>query len=148
MTDVITIARDRHTLTVRVPFTVRKRGGRKLVITQEGGDWVPPQPQIDNTLVKALARAFRWKRMFETGKYASLAELAAAEKINASYLCRMLRLTLIAPELVEAFIEGRQPTGLHVDELPALATVMWTEQIASCRDPRMTWLPPSQNWLF
>ena len=64
--------------------------------------------RIDNTLVKALARAFRWRRMLETGSYSTIKELAAAEKINASYLCRVLRLTLLAPNMVEAILAGRQ----------------------------------------
>lgn len=129
MSDAMTIAQDHNTLMVRVPFTVQKRGGRKLVITPEGGDWPPPQPQIDNTLIKAVARAFRWKRMFENSQYASLAELAAVEKINASYLCRMLRLTLLAPAIVEAILDARQPAGLEMDQLPALAMEVWIEQV-------------------
>jgi hypothetical protein len=129
MSDTVTIARDRQTLTVRVPFEVQKRGGRKLVITPDGGDWAPLPPQIDNTLVKALARAFRWKRMFETGNYASLAELAAAEKINASYMCRMLRLTLLAPELVEAILDGRRAASLRLERLLRLAVEAWQFQV-------------------
>ena len=84
---------DGQTLTVRVPLTSRRRGGRKQVVTPEGATWAAPQAQIDSTLVKALARAHRWKRMLESGRYASVTELAEAEKINQSYLCRVLRLT-------------------------------------------------------
>jgi hypothetical protein len=67
-----------------------------------------PRPRIDNALVKALARAHRWQRLLESGECASITELAAAEKIYRSYLCRVLRLTLLAPEVVEAIMEGRQ----------------------------------------
>ena len=73
--------------------------------------------RIDNTLVKALARAFRWQRMLEDGTYATVAELAAAEKINESYVCRVLRLTLLAPDIVEVVLDGRQPTELQMDFL-------------------------------
>ena len=77
------------TLSVRVPFAVRKRGGRKLVITPEGRT-ERPRPRVDSALVKALARANRWQRMLESGESGSITELAAAEKINRSYVCRVL----------------------------------------------------------
>ncbi len=85
-----------QTLTVRVPFVIRKRGGRKLAIAADGSTLAPPQPRIDSTLVKALARAHRWNKLLESGRYGSAAELAAAEKINPSYVSRVLRLTLLA----------------------------------------------------
>ena len=87
---------DISTVTVRVPMTFCRRGGRKAVVTPDGAAAWAPRPRVDNTLVKALARAHRWKRMLESGDYASVAELAAAERINSSYLSRVLRLTLIA----------------------------------------------------
>jgi hypothetical protein len=94
------ISRDGSTLTVRVPLTFRKRGGRKLVIAPNVSDsWAPPRPRVDNTIVKALARAHRWKRMLESGHYVTVQDLATAEKINPSYLSRVLRLSLLAPEV-------------------------------------------------
>ena len=68
-------------------------------------------------LVKALARAFRWRRMLETGRYGTIDEIAAAEKINDSYVSRVLRLTLLAPEIVEAILDGRQPEGMMLPGL-------------------------------
>jgi hypothetical protein len=99
-----------QTLTVWVPLAIRQRGGRKQVLTP-GGDpcWAPARGQVDSTLVKALARAFRWRRMLEMGRYGTIAELAAAEKINSSYVSRVLRLTLLAPDIVETILDGRQP---------------------------------------
>lgn len=108
---------DGRTLTVRVPLTVRKRGGRKQVVMPEGANWGAPRPRVDNTMVKAIARAHRWKRLMESGRFASVTELAEAEKINQSYLCRVLRLTLLAPDIVEAILDGRQPAGLQMDAL-------------------------------
>lgn len=108
---------DGRTLTVRVPLTLRKRGGRKQVVTPEGACWGQPRPRVDNTMVKAIARAHRWKRLMESGRYASVTELAEAEKINQSYLCRVLRLTLLAPDIVEAILDGRQPAILQMDTL-------------------------------
>ncbi len=93
------------TVTLHVPFRVVKRGGRKEMQMPEGG----AQPRrTDNTLVKALARAFRWKRMLESGDLATIAELAEREGIAPSYMTRVLRLTLIAPDLVEAILDAKQ----------------------------------------
>jgi hypothetical protein len=108
---------DGRTLTVRVPMTFRKRGGRKEVVSPEGASWRQPHPRIDNTIVKAIARAHRWKRLLESGRFASVTELAEAEKINQSYLCRVLRLTLLAPNIVEAILDGRQLEGLQLEDL-------------------------------
>jgi hypothetical protein len=67
-----------------VPLILRKRGGRKLVITPDGNDaWAPPRARVDNTMVKALARAFRWRKLMESGVYGTVEEIAAAEKIGS-----------------------------------------------------------------
>jgi hypothetical protein len=123
------LSADGRALTVRVPLTFRRRGGRKLVVAPDGGDaWPPPRPGVDDTLVKALARAHRWRRMLEGGAFASVAELAAAERINPSYLCRVLRLTLLAPDLVEMILDGRQPPSLQLDRLLKPFPVTWEAQ--------------------
>ena len=116
-------------LTVRVPLAVRKpRGGRKLILTP-GGMAPRGTTAADTTLVKALARAFRWRRMLETGRYGTIDELAAAEKINSSYVSRLLRLTLLAPDTVEAILDGRQPTGMTLPVLMEPFTVEWGAQL-------------------
>lgn len=120
-----------QTLTVRVSFTIRKRGGRKLAIAADGTTLAPPRPRIDSTLVKALARAHRWNRLLESGRYGSAAELAAAEKINPSYVSRVLRLTLLAPDIVEAIVEGRQADGIEVDLLLQPFALSWEVQRAA-----------------
>lgn len=123
-----TLSADGRTLTVRVGISLRKRGGRKLVIAPEGTTWSPPRPRIDNTMVKALARAYRWEQILEKGQCASIGELAKAEKINKSYLCRVLRLTLLAPDIIEAILDGRQPPTLTLSELLAPFPVDWGAQ--------------------
>lgn len=93
------------TVTLHVPFRLVKRGGRKEMQMPEGAE----QPRrTDNTLVKALARAFRWKRMLESGEFTTIAELAEREGIAPSYMTRVLRLTLLAPDIVEAILDGTQ----------------------------------------
>jgi hypothetical protein len=124
-----TILYNTDTLTVTVPMTFKKRGGRKLVIAPNGADaWAPPRAHIDNTMVKALARAHRWKKLLDTGHYPTVQVLAEAEKINPSYIARILRLTLLAPDIVEAMLDGRQPAGLQLDNLLAPFPVEWEKQ--------------------
>ncbi len=102
-----------QTTTIVVPFTIRKRGGRKLILTPDGFIAQPIQrARPDNALLKALARGFRWKKMLQEGDYQTLEEIADAENINPSYVSRLLRMTLLAPEIVEAILAGRQQAGL------------------------------------
>lgn len=122
---------DGRTLTVRVPPTVRKRGGRKQVVSPDGADCVQPRPRVDNTMVKAIARVHRWKRLMESGRFASVTELAEAEKISQSYQCRVLRLTLLAPDIVEAILDGRQPAALQIDVLLKPMPLEWAAQRAA-----------------
>jgi hypothetical protein len=94
-----------ETVTLHVPFRLVKRGGRKEMQLPEG---VAQLRRTDNTLIKALARAFRWKCMLESGEFATIGELAEREGIAPSYMTRVLRLTLLAPDIVEAFLDGKQ----------------------------------------
>lgn len=115
-------------ITVRVPVTIRKRGGRRLVVAPDGAPRSPPKARIDNTLVKALARAHRWKRMLDDGRYGSVTELAAGEKLDRGYLGKILMLTLLAPDIVEAILDGRQSAELGVQVLRQGFSVEWEEQ--------------------
>ena len=122
-------------VTVVVPLSIRRRGGRKRII---GPDGVPVQagqdrPGVeatsgDPTLVKALARAFRWRRMLEEGRYGSIRELATAEGVDRAYVGRVLNLTLLAPEVVEAILEGRQPEGMTLPGLLKPFSENWRSQ--------------------
>ena len=124
------LSADGRTLTVSVPMTFIKRGGRKLVISPDGAPlWAPPRRRIDNAMIKALARAFRWRKLMETGAYGTVEEIAAAEKINASYVSRVLRLTLLAPDIVEAILDGRQPPEMTLAALMQPFPVAWREQL-------------------
>mgnify|MGYP001381221335 CR=1 FL=1 len=122
---------DARTVTVRVPIAIRRRGGRKLVLAPDGAKvTAAPIPRhVDNAMVKAIARAFRWRDMLESGEYATVREIANAEKINETYVGRVLRLTLLAPQIVEAVLGGSQPAGLQLDVLMRRFPVAWREQI-------------------
>ena len=79
--------------------------------------WAGPRSRVDDTLVKTLARAFRWRRLLETGDHGTVEEIARGEGINPSYVSRILRLTLLAPDIVEAILDGRQPPQLTLARL-------------------------------
>jgi hypothetical protein len=103
---------------------IRKRGGRKLVLVSGGNDAVPDRPRVDNAMIKALAR----RKMLETGVYGRIDELAVAERINPSYVSRILRLTLLAPDIVEAILDGRQPIEITLARFMEPFPVVWHEQ--------------------
>ena len=107
------------TFTVHVPMTCRRRGGRKLIVSPDGAAMpaVAPRHNIDNVLVKALARAFRWQKLLDRGTYSSIKEIAAKEKIDPSYVGDVLRLTLLAPDIIEMVLDGRQPPGLQFEQV-------------------------------
>ena len=118
---------DGDAVTIHVPITFRRRGGRKLVVTPDGAEWAP-RPRVDNAMVKALARAFRWRKMLDEGVHATLEDLARAKGVNATYVSRVLRLTLLAPEIVEAILDGRQPAELQLDDLLEGFPLEWEGQ--------------------
>jgi hypothetical protein len=122
--------RDGRTITVTIPLRIRQRGGRRLVVGPEGAAPVSAA-RPDATLVKALARAHRWQRMLEQGDFSSIAELARAERITKSYLCRILRLTLLAPTIIEAILDG-QARALQLAELMNPFPVEWHRQEGVC----------------
>jgi hypothetical protein len=117
-----------RTLIIRVPLPPKKRGGRKFVIGPGGIAWTGRRVVFDNAIVKALGRAHRWKAMLESGEYASVTELARTEKTNLSYLCRVMRLTLLAPDIIEAILDGRNFTGLQLADLLAPLPLIWEKQ--------------------
>ena len=87
-----TLSKDGRTITVHIPITMRHQGGRKQVVTPAGATlWIPTPSRVDNTIVKAIVRAHRWRDMLESGRYATIRDLAKAEAINESYLGRILR---------------------------------------------------------
>lgn len=135
MTNTPTLSDDGQTISVRVPISIRKRGGRRLVLAPDGKNVTaaPVCRHIDDAMVKAVGRAFRWREMLEKGEYATIRELAAAEAINESYVGRILRLTLLAPEIVEAIVEGRHSPHITLPTLMQRFSPLWQAQAANLR---------------
>lgn len=132
-----------ETMTLHVPFRIVKRGGRKEMQLPHGA----VQPcKSDSTLVKALARAFRWKRMLESGEFATIAELAQREGIAPSYMTRVLRLTLLAPDIIEAILDGKQGPEVTLARVLEPSSLKWNEQLSDIAvEKRASALPHSRG---
>lgn len=120
------------TVTIHVPFRLVKRGGRKEMQLPEGA---AQSRRTDSTLVKALARAFRWKRMLESGEFATIAELAEREVIALSYVSRILQMTLLSPEIIEAILDGKQGPELTLARAIEPLPETWREQWSYLKNP-------------
>ena len=130
------LSRDGRTMVISIPIVLRRQGGRKKVVTPaHAPTWAPPPPKVINTIVKALVRAHRWRNMLEANLFASVRELARAERINESYLCRVLRLSLLSPTLTEAILNGQQPEDLDLARLLKSIPIEWDKQPAALRAP-------------
>ncbi|WP_096701361.1 hypothetical protein [Magnetospirillum sp. 15-1] len=115
--------------TVFVPMTFRRIGGRKRIVLPDGSLYNPEtRVPVDSPIVRSLARAFRWRRLLESGRHASINELAKAERVDRAFASRVLRLTLLAPDIVEAILAGRQPEKLTVRALLEPFPAEWAEQ--------------------
>jgi hypothetical protein len=95
-------------VTIHIPIRLQRRGGRKLIMTPEGAAVPARKPSRDETLIKALVRAHRWRRRIESGQVKSITDLAEQEGVTDAYVCRILPLTSLAPDIVEAILGGRQ----------------------------------------
>jgi hypothetical protein len=116
------------TLTIRIPMRLQRRGGRKLIMKPEGAAASARKPSRDETLIKALVRAHRWRRRIESGQAKSITDLAEQEGVTDAYVCRLLPLTCLAPDIVEAILDGRQPKGLRLAEMLGNGPIAWEEQ--------------------
>lgn len=129
-------------VSVRVPIAFRRRGARKVVMMPESPGAVPSvRPRANHAAIRALARAFRWRKLIETGVHQTIQEIADAEKANLSYVCRVLRLTLLAPAIVEAILDGRQSADVPLVELMKPFPLEWSRQ----SNWRLTKAPQSRS---
>jgi hypothetical protein len=124
-----------ETLTIHIPMTFRRRGGRKLIVAPNGTAMTaaPQRPNVDNVLLKAIVRAFRWQKLLDQETCSSIKDIAAKENIDASYVGDVLRLTLLAPDIVEIILDGRQPPPLHFEALRKSLPLVWEEQRKAIR---------------
>jgi hypothetical protein len=125
------IKSDGRTITVRVPISIRKRGGRKVILMPDGIEHNSSKlryQQVDSAIVKALARAFRWREMLETGAHSTIKDIAEAEKIAETYVGRVLRLSLLAPDIVEAILIGNQSPQITLPLLMKSIPIEWIGQ--------------------
>jgi hypothetical protein len=122
------VGQEVETLTIRIPMRLQRRGGRKLIVTPEGATMPPPKPARDETLVKALVRAHRWRRRIESGSAKSITDLAEQVGVTDAYVCRVLPLTCLAPDVVEAILDGRQPKGLTLAEMLGNGPLGWAAE--------------------
>ena len=133
------LSADNRTLRVRVPVKQNSRGGLKVVVAPEGEPKPRSESKSNEALVRALARAFRWRKLIESGVCGTIRELAGGEKVNASYVSRLLRLTLLAPGIVEAILAGSPPANLKSSGLMGSFPVEWSRQLSRvCRAPGRT----------
>ena len=117
------------TLVVRIPMRFQRRGGRKRIVAPDGSELaLATKSRPDGTLIKALARAWRWQRMLDEGVYTSVSEIGDAENISKSYVSRILRLALLAPDIIEAILTGRTDQVLMLEKLQGPLPVSWQEQ--------------------
>jgi hypothetical protein len=117
-----------ETITVHVPMRFATRGGRKTIVSEAGCP--DTQLRAENALLKALAKAHRWRQQIESGEYASITELAKAQRVNESYACRLLRLTLLAPQIVIKILNDGATEALSVSRLSRPFPVEWRTQLS------------------
>jgi hypothetical protein len=138
---------DGSMLVVRIPMRFQRRGGRKRIVAPDGSEIAPSsKPQPDGTLIKALARAWRWQKLLDAGVYTSVSEIGETEGINKSYISRILRLITLAPDIVEAILQGRADQALMLQSLERPLPASWQEQrdaIGQTRQSSPGWMAGS-----
>ena len=129
--DQLTVRRQGDRITVHIPMTMKKRGGRKEIILPEGlaqRDSPASKTATQDSLVVAIARAHRWKALLESGRFRSIEELAHTIKLDSSYVGRILRLTLLAPDIIQAIVRGEEPSGLSLEKLKSFPLDWWEQR--------------------
>jgi hypothetical protein len=131
LVEQMTVRRNGERITVFIPMVLKVRGGRKEVILPDAvmpNDSPARKSAVQETLVIAVARAHRWKSLLESGRFSSIAALARAINMDNSYVARLLNLTLLAPDIVQAILEGHEPSGLSLEKLTKNLPLDWEEQ--------------------
>ncbi|MFW6222807.1 MAG: hypothetical protein ACOC3T_04260 [Bacteroidota bacterium] len=122
---------ENNILTINVPVNLTRRSSRKIFVTPDG-TYIPinnsDREIYDKKLVSSIAKGFKWQEQLDTGVYPNANELARVEKVEVSYVYRMLRLTLLAPDIIESIISGKQPAGLTLQKISRGFPISWHEQ--------------------
>jgi len=118
------------TMRVFIPLAIRKRNGRPKIVPP--ANVVPDAGGgIDPHVLKAIAKAWSWRRKLESGAAATIQDIADAEGISDRYVGRMLRLSYLAPTVLDRLLVGRKPPTVSVKDMAAAAELPWTEQVAT-----------------
>jgi hypothetical protein len=117
-----------ETIRVVIPLTIRKRNGRPKILPPEDHCVRDGRTQ-DPHVLRAIARAWKWRRQIENGAIATIQDVAAAEKVSARFVGRMIRLAYLAPSVLEALVIARRPPAIAINDLMAVAELPWDEQI-------------------
>ena len=122
---------DNNVISVRVPIQIKRYGGKKLILLPEGAQLTPPKetPKPDETLVRALAKAYYWQNLIDTNRYKSIDDLSRQRNMNASYISRILRLNQLAPQIKKAILDGTQPRQLSLQDMQTPFPDIWDEQL-------------------
>ena len=113
---------------ISVPFKLKRRGGKKLVITPDHAPAIVRADRRDAVMIKTLARGYRWRALLDEGKYATIEDLGQREQISPSYVSRVIRMTFLAPDIVEAILNGTQPRLLDTKSLLKPFPADWNAQ--------------------
>ena len=116
------------TITVYVPITFKRAGGRNFIMTPTESVQPFELPKEHEPLINALIKTFTWKEMIDKGEASSMKAIALKEKVSESFICRMFRLTLLAPDIIETILDGRQPKTLTLSECMKPFPIEWEAQ--------------------
>lgn len=112
-------------IAIHIPMKFKRRGGRKQVI-------LPPGAEPDETpvtpLQRALARAFHWQKLLDSGKACSIGDISKSTGVDKSFIAKTLRLTLLAPDIIEAILNNREPEAVTIPLLYKAIPLLWDEQ--------------------
>jgi len=126
------VHRDGDAVVVHIPVRFRRRNGRQMILT-DGDQPAAPGRDANQTLIEAIAKAHRWQEQIEAGHYAGIEDLAQAIGVGRTYVGRMLRLTSLAPDIIEAVLRGEEPEGMSLGKLRRDLPVSWREQRSKWR---------------
>lgn len=119
-----------NTIRVVIPLTIRKRNGRPKILPPDEVTVRDGRSQ-DPHVLRAIARAWNWRRQLESGAASTIQDIAAAEKVSDRFVSRMMRLAYLSPEVIEHLVIRRVPPALSLNDLVSVADRPWAEQMGT-----------------